>query len=241
MQYILMALLLITTLFAPPTVQAGLRLTHETSLQVEPGDSFIGLFGTDWQRVLDANRDVAFRDQQGRLLPDRLVSGVRLVVPAGTYITDDALARINRCAETKAAALAALAAAQEQAQKSAGLDSDPAQQGRELLAKARALAAAENPGFANYLAAHDLAIEAARFLRLAQDIRDSKLSLATSSRQMAEAIAAVNNIRRNGFLFMTFIITALTVGAMYLRKRTRIKNWLARHEARLARLMALNL
>ena len=64
-----------------------------TVIQAEPGDTFISLFGNNWEAVAACNRFTAVRDGQMMTSPDLLVAGSWIRIPSGTPLTQPAAGR----------------------------------------------------------------------------------------------------------------------------------------------------
>lgn len=78
-----------------------------------PGDSYLNLFGPDWQRVFERNDGVAFY-YRGRLTvsPEKLVVGQRLIIPPGTFLMERAKERLAVARELRKSARRAIALAE---------------------------------------------------------------------------------------------------------------------------------
>ncbi|MBN2373968.1 hypothetical protein JXL19_09305 [bacterium] len=150
----------------------GDRLDYECVIYVEPGDSYLGLFGADWLRVFNVNRDHAFNDTKSGMLstPDRLVVGERLIVPAGVYLTDLAIERLNRYENIKKIAFEAILKAENFTGANTGNESHIFQQGRKLLLMAKESAQGASYGFGNYVRARELAEEAIRCFEIDREL-----------------------------------------------------------------------
>ena len=151
----------------------GNRIDREVILFVEPGDSYIGLFGSDWLRVFRANGNMEFYDKHGKLTcsPEKLVIGTKLVIPAGTYLTERALKRLSRYENIKNAALKAIQEADTFMNQAPTNRSGVYQQAVDLLDRAREVAEGLTFGFENYIEAGKLAKEAIRCFKIDRDLR----------------------------------------------------------------------
>jgi len=150
----------------------GRSLDHEATLFVEPGDSYIKLFETDWLRVFRANSNMAFYDKHGKLTcsPEKLVIGTKLVIPAGTYLTERALKRLSRYENIKNAALKTIQEADTFMNQTPTNRSGVYQQAVDLLDSARQVAGGLTFGFENYIEAGKLAEEAIRCFKIDRDL-----------------------------------------------------------------------
>jgi len=76
-----------------------------TVIQAEPGDTFISLFGNNWQAVATCNRFTAVRNGRVMTSPDLLVDGSWIRIPAGTPLTPAAAVRANALEQRRLALL----------------------------------------------------------------------------------------------------------------------------------------
>ena len=76
-----------------------------TVIQAEPDDTFISLFGNNWEAVAACNRFTAVRDGQMMTSPDLLVAGSWIRIPSGTPLTPAAAARAGALEQRRLALL----------------------------------------------------------------------------------------------------------------------------------------
>src|SRR5437868_2563845 len=67
--------------------------TRTVSLRVERGDTFLNLFGSDWQKAYEQNRLTVFRQGRPVTSPDVLVEGMVVRVSSDVALTPRAVAR----------------------------------------------------------------------------------------------------------------------------------------------------
>jgi len=72
-------------------------------LRAERGDTYLNLFGTDWQKAFRQNRITVIRDGRPLVSPDILVQGQILQVTGDTFLTARACQRVRGIAERRAA------------------------------------------------------------------------------------------------------------------------------------------
>ena len=226
----------------------GLRLDHECTLFVEPGDSYIRLFGPDWFNVYQANSNMTFYDKQGKLThsPEKLVTGTMLTVPQGTHLTEWAMERLNKYRKVKDAALKVLQQAEAFATRPPDNRSEVYQQGLLLLEKARQTVKGLTFGFGNYLEADRLAQEAIRCFKI-----DANLQKASSDMQQLkdrvekEQVKTSNKIKTlyHKRVFPLSLVTLLLFSLLWFMRfknkkdrTTRAKAWLDQHQQRLEKL-----
>ena len=239
----------VSIMSCPAFGSQGYRLDYDCTLFVEQGDSYIKLFGPDWLRVFSANSEMAFYNGQGKLAhtPEKLVTGIRLVVPKGTRLTEVAIKRLSRHAQMKAAAIAAIRKAKAFVGQPSERGSEVYQQGIRLLLRANAAAQGLSYGFENYLDARRLAEEAIRCFEIDADLRkaDNDVALLLKEQAQRETVAVKNGIQgvyhsRVLPLGLGMVLLLWLVWRMRRRSRKdridRIKGWLARHEEELKRL-----
>lgn len=222
----------------------GRSLDHGAILFVEPGDSYIKLFGTDWLRVFRANSNMAFYDKHGKLTcnPEKLVVGTKLVIPAGTYMTERVTVRLSRYENIKNAALQSISEAEGFVSHTAQNDSAVYQQALSLLVKAKEATDGLTFGFENYIEARKLAEEAIRCFKIDRDLRKASHDVdQLKDRVERERIASKRQI---GMLYqqrMAFLglATALFISLLWLirhkkkkERLIRIEGWLDQHLSR---------
>lgn len=69
--------------------------------RAEPGDTFQGLFGKDWQRAWEQNRMTVIRKGKPLVSPDILVEGAVLPVTDDVYLTPRAAQRVKELVERR--------------------------------------------------------------------------------------------------------------------------------------------
>lgn len=220
----------------------GHLLDHGATLFVEPGDSYIKLFGTDWLRVFRANSNIAFYDKHGKLTcnPEKLVVGTKLVIPAGTNITERVTARLSQYENIKNAALKAIQRADSFIDQAASMNRSGAyQQGVDLLDRAKEVAKGLTFGFENYIEAGKLAEEAIRCFKIDSDLRRANQNMEQLKDYVEkERIASKRQIgmldqQRTAFLGLaTALFVSLLWFVRHKKKKEhviRIEGWLDQH------------
>ena len=217
---------------------------HGVTLFVEPGDSYIKLFESDWLRVFRVNSNMAFYDKHGKLTcsPEKLVVGTKLVIPAGTYITERTTIRLSRYENIKNAALKAIQRADSFIDQASMNRSGVYQQAVDLLDRAKEVAKGLTFGFENYIEAGKLAKEALRCFKIDRDLRRANQNMEQlENRIERERIASKRQI---GMLYqqrMAFLglATALFISLLWLirhkkkkERLIRIEGWLDQHLSR---------
>jgi len=249
MRLILLSLAALVSIMSGPALAAeGHRLNHDCTLFVEQGDSYIKLFGPDWLGVFRANSEIAFYNGQGKLAhtPEKLVTGTRLVVPKGTYLTEVAVKRLSRYRQMKAAAIAAIQKARSfVGQRSKG-GSDAYHQGIRLFLEANRAARGLSYGFENYLEARRLSEEAIRCFEIDADLRKAKNDVERLLKDQAwRETVARNGMQRLylkrmlllGLAMLLFLGLLWSIGRRNRKERIeRTNGWLTRHEVKLKRL-----
>lgn len=238
---ILLTAICVFTLTISAYGATGHSLDHEATLFVEPGDSYIKLFGTDWLRVFRANSNMAFYDKHGKLTcnPEKLVVGTKLVIPAGTYITERTTIRLSRYENIKNAALKAIQRADSFIDQASMNRSGVYQQAVDLLGKAKEVAKGLTFGFENYIEARQLAEEAIRCFKIDRDLRRANHDVEQlEDRVERERIASKRQIvmldqQRMAFigLAIAFFVSLLWFVRHKKKKERviRIEGWLDQH------------
>ena len=173
----------------------GLRLGHEGTLFVEPGDSYIKLFGPDWLRVYQTNSNMTFYDQRGKLnhSPDKLVVGTKLIVPEGTYLTERAMERLSRYEKIKGAAHQAMQQAEAFVAQVPENRSEVYQEGLKLLEEAKQAAKGLTFGFGNYIEANRLAQEAIRCFKIDANLQKASNAMHQLKEHVEKEQVKTNN------------------------------------------------
>ncbi|MCD6306453.1 MAG: hypothetical protein J7M32_09215 [Deltaproteobacteria bacterium] len=247
-------LVFFTLLFSVPCYgTGGHRLDHQCILFVQPGDSYIGLFGADWLRVFETNTtgpDFESGNGTSNRNPDKLVVGTRLVVPKGTYLTDRATERLSRYRDNKKAALSAVRKAESFVGSALLEESEPYKQALALLAKARDAIKGVTFGFENYLEATKLAQEAIERFEIAGDLQRSK----RDTLQLRERINRERSLRnkrlgefprqRAAFLGLMVVLLLSLLWVIRQRKKREMissaKIWLEQQRERLNTLESMD-
>jgi hypothetical protein len=219
----------------------GHYLHHEAILFVEPGDSYIKLFGTDWLRVFRANSNMAFYDKHGKLTcsPEKLVVGTKLVIPAGTYITERTTIRLSRYENIKNAALKAIQRADSFIDQASMNRSGVYQQAVDLLDRAKKVAKGLTFGFENYIEAGKLAEEAIRCFKIDTDLRRANQNmeqledLAERERIASKRQIGMLDQQRTAFLGLAIALFVSLLWFVRHKKKKerviRIEGWLDQH------------
>lgn len=241
---ILWIVISVLTLYGTAYGAEGNRIDREVILFVEPGDSYIGLFGPDWLRVFRANSNMTFYDKQGKLThsPEKLVIGTKLVIPAGTYLTERALKRLSRYENIKNATLKAIQRADSFIDQASMNRSGVYQQAVDLLDRAKEAAKGLTFGFENYIESEKLAEEAIRSFKIDRNLRRANQNMEQLEDQAErERIASKRQI---GMLYqqrMVFLGLAIVmfISLLYIVRHKkkkehliRIEGWLDQHLSR---------
>ena len=241
---ILLTAICVFTLTISAYGATGHSLDHGVTLFVEPGDSYIKLFGTDWLRVFRAHSSMAFYDKHGKLTcsPEKLVVGTKLVIPAGTYMTERTTIRLSRYENIKNAALKAIQRADSFIDQASMNRSGVYQQAVDLLDRAKEVAKGLTFGFENYIEAGKLAEEAIRCFKIDGDLRKANHDVEQlKDRVERERIASKKQIgmldqQRTAFLGLAIaLFISLFWFVRHKKKKERvirIEGWLNQHLSR---------
>lgn len=231
----------VLTLYGAAYGAEGNRIDRKVILFVEPGDSYIGLFGPDWLRVFRANSNMAFYDKHGRLTcsPEKLVVGTKLVIPAGTHMTERTTKRLSRYENIKNAALKTIQEADTFMNQAPTNRSGVYQQAVDLLDRAKEVAKGLTFGFENYIEAGKLVEEAIRCFKIDRDLRRANHNVEQlEDRVERERIASKRQIgmlyqQRIAFLGMAIAFFASLLWLVRHKKKKerviRIEGWLDQH------------
>ncbi|GBD95832.1 MAG TPA: hypothetical protein ENG83_13015 [Nitrospirae bacterium] len=149
---------------------AAQTITDETVIWVEPGDTYLGLFGNDWMRVYLANNEIGFSGVNGNAAsPDKIVVGQKLKIPADTHLTEIARERLSKYEDQRRAAERALQETADLKRKITNNNSETYREAAALLKEAENAADGETYGFRNYIDARRLAEESGRLFAVAQE------------------------------------------------------------------------
>ena len=231
----------VLTLYGAAYGAEGNRIDRKVILFVEPGDSYIGLFGSDWLRVFRANGNMAFYDKHGKLTcsPEKLVIGTKLVIPAGTYLTERALKRLSRYENIKNAALKTIQEADTFMNQTPTNRSGVYRQAVDLLDSARQVAGGLTFGFENYVEAGKLAEEAIRCFKIDRDLRRANQNmeqledLAERERIASKRQIGMLHQQRMVFLGLAIIMFISLLCIVRHKKKKehliRMQGWLDQH------------
>lgn len=220
-------------------------IDHECVIFIEPGDSYMGLFGPDWMRVFQANSSMSFYNKDGELShsPEKLVVGTRLVVPEGTYLTKRAAERLNRYDKIKENALEAISQAKVLADQADLSKSEIFEQGLGLLAGAEKAIQGLTYGFANYVEAGKLACEAIRCFRVGLNLQGAKQDMEQLKqhvkKERLEVRAQTRKLRQNYLLYAGLVTAPFICLLWYARQRhkreriARMQVWFEQQQDRL--------
>ncbi len=211
------------------------RIHHENILFVEPGDSYMALFGSDWMKVFQANSRITFYDSQGRLThsPDKLVVGARLVLPTGTYLTERAMERLSRYEKIKTAALETIREAETFVKQQPPRSAEVYLQALHLLEKAREASNGLTFGFENYIEAERLAQESIRGFTIDRKLHKANLGLKQLREGMeSERLESKNRLKILYWKLFTplVLLTALLSSLLWFMRRGKQKERLLRVE-----------
>ena len=87
--------------------------TEGVSFPVERGDTYINLFGPDWEKAYRQNKMTVMRDGRPITSPDILVKGSIIAVSADVHLSPRAWGRVNALQQRRAQLLARLEALDE--------------------------------------------------------------------------------------------------------------------------------
>lgn len=212
------------------------RLDHERVLFVEPGDSYLALFGSDWMKVFQSNNRITFCNDRGQLThsPDKLVVGTRLTLPAGVCLTRRAMERLGRYEKSRTAALAAIREAESFLTPQPENGAEAYRQAVQLLEKAREASNGLTFGFENYLEAERLARESTRHFKIDRTLRET----ISDMRHLEEKMEQVPYWRQPA---LPVVITVLFGGLLWFMRRVkrkerfaRVREWIDRQPERFA-------
>jgi len=219
------------------------QLDHDYVIFIEPGDTLTELFGKYWYQIAEVNKNTAFYDKNGRLLPDKILTGTRLKIPAGSYVRHPVIQKINKYNEIRNSALIVLKKAEKAAYNYTNSKSEVYIQGLQLLKQAKNRINGITYGFANYIEAEKLLNEALRCFK----INDS-LSIADNNTKRLKNEIEKHNITTqkkilNMYIKITVLITLtllMTTGLFFYLKHKRkeeriiaVKSWLDGHISRI--------
>lgn len=193
-----LALLWITSAVFSAHPARGYHTDRDRVLIVEQGDNYLKLFGSDWQKVYRANQDFLTYNR-----PEKLVVGERLIIPAGTHLTETALERLDRNENFEQAALTAIRQAESMSRR---VPRDPAaiyEEGMNLLAKARKTLTGSS--LTDYAEAGRYAREALKNFELCSEVRAGLKTAEQNIRSLEDRLQKTaaytaeleNRIRRN--------------------------------------------
>ncbi len=211
------------------------QLEREEILFVEPGDSYLALFGPDWMKVFQANNRIIFYDGRGKLThsPDKLVVGTRLVVPEGTSLTRRAMERLSRYEKIKAAALEAIREAESLVTPQPQDGTEAYRQALQLLEKAREALNGMTFGFENFLEAERLARESVRHFKIDRSLQETIRDM----RDLEEEMGHTPYWKR---VIPLAVLMALLAGLLWRMRRgkqkerlLRVQQWLNRQPGRI--------
>lgn len=228
-----------------PTYGAGGNwLNHDAVLFVEPGDSYIKLFGNDWLKVFQTNNNIAFYDKHGQLActPEKLVVGTRLIIPKGTYITNFTTARFSSYERIKKDALQAIHMAETFVNQDIGNSSDIYKQGVNLLKNAKQFKDEITFGFNNYFKAKKMAGEAIRCFKIDHNIRKANLNVKKLKTRIGNQkffLKKQIEILNKQWATFTGLVAALFIIILWFKKFKkrkkriiRTERWLKQHMSR---------
>ena len=154
------------------------RIPYTCTYRVQPGDTLIGIAGSDFLEVYENNLEkLASGDPFGKASPNHIVSGTRLKIPEGICVSSKIARAINAQRLVRRKAFVAIDEA-EKGQKALRASNGSSPRGDSLLEEARSLAQ-EQPGYANpnYLQAYERAVSAERYFADAEAILNVQVKL----------------------------------------------------------------
>ena len=209
-------------IFINVSAQAAETITGKTIVWVEPGDTYLGLFGTDWMKVYQANNKVKLFDGKGEVAsPDKLVVGQKLMIPPDNHLTLQTMEKLSRYKNVKNAAMKALQEAKELKDKIPHAESASYKEATALLRKAEEAVKGVTYSFGNYVEAKKLALEAYGLLRITEE--------RLADRKNMEMLAAIVLIAFSGFVWV----------GRYKKRKERAKHavsWIKKHQERLEKI-----
>ena len=188
---------------------------------VEPGDSYIALFGKSWLPVFQANNRLKFLDDTGKLNnnPEKLVIGSKLIIPAGTVLTERAIKRMNKYEAFIKEAEQALHEAETIAALMGECSSEACRQGMILLEQAQKNTKDMTYGYANFLEATKLGRDALNRFKVAQQLQKTKIDLINLNKQLAAekiTIREAQNKQKMQRILMAGVIVLLVFSSILL-------------------------
>jgi len=217
-----MRIFILIFILLPTVAMAEQRINYDCKIIVEHGDSFIKLFGNDWLKVVQANKKFVFYNNKGKTMPDKLVAGTVLNIPAETYLTEIAIKRLNTYEQIKSKAMQVISAGKNYLQNKRGIETDTFIEGKEFLNKAVNYFYKER----NYIAAEKLANKAILYFKI--DLIKNYF---------------VNFTKNTSLFFMFFtVLLSLTAahGVFIIEKYKQKKSWLKNHKFCLNKLLIEN-
>ncbi len=187
-------------LFAHVSYAANVPQKQDLILYVEKGDSYISLFGDDWQKVYNTNNTIRFCDKKGRVIqtPDKLVIGTKLHIPPHTHLRQRAVKRLGKYKKIQDSAFNSIKKAETFFHQSMNKTSLTYKQGNQFLCKAREAINGKAFGFRNYVEADRLAQEAIHSFKIARDLDKAQII-------KINAVSTSKNMRSEHIKHITFL------------------------------------
>ena len=226
----------------------GLGSEQPRFIWIEPGDSYIALFGKSWLPVFQANSSLKFLNSSGKLNhnPEKLVIGSKLFIPEGSTLTERAVKRMNKYKVHITQAELSIREAENFAATITMKEcqSEACLQGIALLKKARNSAKGDTSyGYSNFLEATELSKEALKLLKIASQIQQNNADIKSLNNKIeTEKIATRRKIDRQRLQHGLFIgiMSSMALGSiLFIRhkansEKSKInREWLKQQQDRL--------
>lgn len=181
---------LVTIMANSTSAENLVRVPFKATYRVQPGDTMIGIAGSAFMDIYNYNLNrLKQYDLSGDANPNRLVEGMPLSIPKGTYVTTKTAYLINAQRDVREKAQLALEKALASAEllRQESPDGRRSEKGDGLLSQAYDAMNQKNlGGSANYFLAYELAVEAERYF-------DTKRALNQTRSELNSEIASLKN------------------------------------------------
>ena len=197
-------------------------------LWIEPGDSYIALFGKSWLPVFQENSNLQLLDKRGKLNlnPEKLIVGSKLIIPNGTILTERALKRMNKYETFIKEAKLTLNKAERFAAIIDKCESKPCRQAMYFLGQAQK-SAKENPtyGYANVLEATKLSQKALSCFIVATEAQQAKINIKKINKQLEteknDTRRQINKQRMQHKIFIGIVSSKALGSILFIRHKAK--------------------
>jgi len=256
MKKVIVCVIVLLSVLGAHAQDGMLRLPYPCVYWTQPGDTLMGIAGSHFVEVYENNlEELTSHDLSGKPSPNRIVSGTRLRLPSGIWVSSRVARAINTQAATRQKALSAIDQADKGRIALRTLNgSSPG--GGALLEEAKRLAEKE-PGYANanYLQAYEKAILAEKYfadamaiVKLQAELQEVEKKLELQARDAASketisGAATMSYLRWPGLAVLAALLVLLGgICLFWARSRLRqrdpvslyVRQRLAHHKNRLA-------